>query len=242
MPLCDGVAACPGTAGREGWEPCSGEGWGRAFPKLRGLLGETVLTAPWHSAFHFPGVLHHHDGSWYFQIRCRGQCWQQGPWLGVSRPVLGCPWVSLAVPGCPFAALVGRVPEGGEPWGWAATGTQPCCPCTTSTTHEAWQPTLGTGSSDDSYHLLTPSAGLFPQIPDITVQAAAHRGFAKGDNPYLLPGAPPGPGGADTAVFGFFQETGAAKQRGCDGPGAAPVPPAHRPADHEGEIPGFGTS
>lgn len=102
MPLCDGVAACPGTAGREGWESCSGEGWGRAFPKLRGLLGETVLTAPWHSAFHFPGVLHHHDGSWYFQIRCRGQCWQQGPWLGVSRPVLGCPWLSLGVPLLPW--------------------------------------------------------------------------------------------------------------------------------------------
>lgn len=37
-----------------------------------------------------------------------------------------------------------------------------------------------------------------------------------------------------------FQETGAAEQHGCDGPGAAPVPPAHGPADHEGESPGFG--
>ena len=35
-----------------------------------------------------------------------------------------------------------------------------------------------------------------------------------------------------------FQETGAAEQHGCDRPGAAAVPPSHRPADHEGECVG----
>lgn len=35
-----------------------------------------------------------------------------------------------------------------------------------------------------------------------------------------------------------FQEAGAAEQRGCARRGAAAVPPAHRPADHEGECTG----
>lgn len=35
-----------------------------------------------------------------------------------------------------------------------------------------------------------------------------------------------------------FQETGAAEQHGCDRPGAAAVPPSHRPTDHEGECAG----
>lgn len=35
-----------------------------------------------------------------------------------------------------------------------------------------------------------------------------------------------------------FQEAGAAEQHGCDRPGAAAVPPPHRPADHEGECAG----
>lgn len=75
--------------------------------------------------------------------------------LGVIEPPLLPEGCSATRP-----VLVGRVPAGGKPWGWAVIRTQPCCPCTTNTTHEDSQPTLSTGSSDDFYHLLTLSAGF----------------------------------------------------------------------------------
>lgn len=157
---------------------------------------------------------------------------------GVS---LGVPEPPLLPEGCSAAgpALVGRVPEGGEPWGWAVIGTQHCCPCSTNTTHEDSQPTLGTGSSGDFYHLLTLSVGFFLRFQillyrqlhatalprEITLISCLVRWLGQGEL---------------TCLCLVFQEAGVAEQHGCDCPRAAPVTPPHGPTDHEGECAGTG--